>query len=50
MKHFPGGVPQEGGGGDPHYDYGKNNVYYFDYYLKPFKSTIDTGVSAIMPY
>lgn len=52
MKHFPGGGPQEGGG-DPHYEYGKNQVYpsdNFDYHLKPFKAAIDAGVSAIMPY
>lgn len=52
MKHFPGGGPQEGGG-DPHYEYGKNQVYpsdNFDFHLKPFKAAIDAGVSAIMPY
>jgi beta-glucosidase len=52
MKHFPGGGPQEGGG-DPHYDYGKNQVYpsgNFDYHVKPFKAAIDAGVSSIMPY
>lgn len=52
MKHFPGGGPQENGG-DPHYDYGKNQSYeghYFDYHLKPFITAINLGVSAIMPY
>ncbi len=52
MKHFPGGGPQEGGG-DPHYDFGKNQVYpakNFDYHWKPFKAAIDAGVSSIMPY
>ena len=52
MKHFPGGGPQEGGG-DPHYDFGKNQVYpakKFDYHWKPFKAAIDAGVSSIMPY
>ena len=52
MKHFPGGGPQEGGG-DSHYDFGKNQVYpakKFDYHWKPFKAAIDAGVSSIMPY
>ena len=52
LKHFPGGGPQEGGG-DPHYDFGKNQVYpagKFDYHLKPFVAAIDAGVSSIMPY
>jgi beta-glucosidase len=52
MKHFPGGGPQEGGG-DPHYEFGKNQIYpseNFDYHLKPFTAAIDAGVSSIMPY
>jgi beta-glucosidase len=52
MKHFPGGGPQEGGG-DPHYDFGKNQAYpanNFEYHYKPFKAAIDAGVSSIMPY
>jgi beta-glucosidase len=52
MKHFPGGGPQEGGA-DPHYDFGKNQVYptnNFEYHLKPFRAAIAAGVSAIMPY
>ncbi|WP_409070347.1 glycoside hydrolase family 3 N-terminal domain-containing protein [Aliifodinibius sp. S!AR15-10] len=52
LKHFPGGGPQEGGG-DPHYEYGKNQAYpsgNFDYHLKPFKAAINADVSAIMPY
>jgi beta-glucosidase len=52
MKHFPGGGPQEGGA-DPHYDFGKNQIYpagSFDYHLKPFRAAIEAGVSAIMPY
>lgn len=52
IKHFPGGGPQEGGG-DPHYDFGKNQVYpggRFDEHLRPFEAAIDAGVSAIMPY
>jgi beta-glucosidase len=52
MKHFPGGGPQEQGL-DPHYTFGKQQVYpgkNFDYHLKPFKAAIDAGVSSIMPY
>ncbi len=52
MKHFPGGGPQELGL-DPHYTFGKNQVYptrKFDYHVKPFKAAIDAGVSSIMPY
>jgi beta-glucosidase len=52
IKHFPGGGPQEGGG-DPHYAFGKNQVYpsgNFDYHLAPFKAAIDAGASSIMAY
>ena len=52
MKHFPGGGPQELGL-DPHYAFGKNQVYpagNFGYHVKPFKAAIDAGVSSIMPY
>jgi beta-glucosidase len=52
MKHFPGGGPQEQGL-DPHYSFGKQQVYpgnRFDYHLKPFRAAIDAGVSSIMPY
>lgn len=52
MKHFPGGGPQEQGL-DPHYSFGKNQVYpgsNFGYHLKPFMAAIDAGVSSIMPY
>lgn len=52
MKHFPGGGPQEFGF-DPHYAFGKTQVYPgggFGYHLKPFEAAIDAGVSAIMPY
>ena len=52
IKHFPGGGPQEGGG-DPHYDFGKNQVYpagQFDYHLAPFKAAVDAGASSIMAY
>ena len=52
MKHFPGGGPQELGL-DPHYSFGKTQVYpgdEFGYHLKPFEAAINAGVSAIMPY
>jgi len=52
IKHFPGGGPQEGGG-DPHYAYGKNQVYpsnNFDYHLRPFQAAIQAGSSSIMAY
>jgi beta-glucosidase len=56
IKHFPGGGPQEMGW-DPHYTFGKNQLYTdtsgkygFGYHLKPFKAAIKGGVSSIMPY
>lgn len=52
MKHFPGGGPQEMGL-DPHYSFGKTQVYpagRFADHLKPFKAAIEAGVSAVMPY
>lgn len=52
LKHFPGGGPQELGL-DPHYSYGKTQVYSgdgFGYNLKPFKAAIQAGVASIMPY
>lgn len=52
MKHFPGGGPQELGL-DPHYSFGKTQVYPgggFGYHLKPFEAAIEAGVSSIMPY
>ncbi|PHN03699.1 glycoside hydrolase family 3 protein [Flavilitoribacter nigricans] len=52
IKHFPGGGPQENGG-DPHYDFGKNQVYpsnNFDYHVAPFRAAIDAGASSIMAY
>jgi beta-glucosidase len=52
LKHFPGGGPQEGGG-DPHYAFGKNQVYpagRLGDHIKPFKAAMDAGLSAIMPY
>jgi beta-glucosidase len=52
IKHFPGGGPQELGL-DPHFTFGKNQVYpagQFARHLKPFVAAIDAGVSAVMPY
>ncbi|MDT7837921.1 glycoside hydrolase family 3 protein [Aquabacterium sp. OR-4] len=52
LKHFPGGGPQEMGL-DPHYSFGKTQVYpagRFADHLKPFKAAIEAGVSAVMPY
>ncbi len=52
IKHFPGGGPQENGG-DPHYSFGKNQIYpaqKFDYHLIPFQAAIKAGASSIMAY
>jgi beta-glucosidase len=52
IKHFPGGGPAEGGA-DPHYTYGKRQVYpsgAFDQHVKPFRAAIGAGASAIMTY
>jgi beta-glucosidase len=56
IKHFPGGGPQEMGW-DPHYTFGKNQLYTdtsgkygFGYHLKPFRAAIKGGVASIMPY
>lgn len=52
MKHFPGGGPQEQGL-DPHYSFGKQQVYpggRFGEHLKPFMAAINAGVSSVMPY
>jgi beta-glucosidase len=52
IKHFPGGGPQEMGL-DPHYSFGKRQVYpgrHFGYHLQPFIAAIDAGVSSVMPY
>jgi beta-glucosidase len=51
-KHFPGGGPQLDGE-DPHFSYGREQVYpggRFDLHLQPFRDLIDAGVSQIMPY
>lgn len=52
LKHFPGGGPQEMGL-DPHYSFGKRQVYpggRFADHLKPFVAAIEAGVSSVMPY
>ena len=52
VKHFPGGGPQKDGE-DPHFDYGREQVYpggQFEYHLKPFEAAIAAGGSQIMPY
>jgi beta-glucosidase len=52
LKHFPGGGAQEMGL-DPHYSFGKRQVYpsgRFDDHLKPFVAAIRAGVSSVMPY
>ena len=51
-KHFPGGGPQKDGE-DPHFSYGREQVYpgdNFEYHLEPFKELIAAGVSQMMPY
>lgn len=51
-KHFAGGGPQEDGW-DPHFRYGKNQVYpghNLPYHLVPFRAAIAAHTAAIMPY
>ena len=51
-KHFPGGGPQKDGE-DPHFPYGKEQVYpggRFDYHLIPFEAALRAGTAQIMPY
>jgi beta-glucosidase len=51
-KHFPGGGATKDGF-DPHYDYGKKEVFpgnMLENNLLPFKAAIDAGTSSIMPY
>jgi beta-glucosidase len=51
-KHFPGGGATKNGF-DPHYDYGKEEVFpggMLDNNLLPFKAAIKAGTSSIMPY
>lgn len=51
-KHFPGGGPQKDGE-DPHFSYGREQVYpgdNFDYHLIPFEVAFAAGTAQIMPY
>ncbi|MEO8289077.1 MAG: glycoside hydrolase family 3 N-terminal domain-containing protein [Chloroflexota bacterium] len=51
-KHFPGGGPQKDGE-DPHFPYGREQVYpgdNFDYHLAPFEAAFAAGTAQIMPY
>ncbi len=51
-KHFPGGGPQKDGE-DPHFDYGREQVYpgdTWDMHLEPFEEVLEGGISQIMPY
>ncbi|KAH8883539.1 glycosyl hydrolase family 3 N terminal domain-containing protein [Thozetella sp. PMI_491] len=51
-KHFPGGGPQKDGE-DPHFHYGKEQVYpggNMEYHLIPFKAAIAAKTSQMMPY
>ncbi|MGB4135480.1 MAG: glycoside hydrolase family 3 N-terminal domain-containing protein [Microbacterium sp.] len=51
-KHFPGGGPQKDGE-DPHFDYGREQVYpgdNFEHHLKPFEKVFAAGGRQIMPY
>ncbi len=51
-KHFPGGGPQKDGE-DPHFDYGREQVYpgdNFEHHLKPFEAIFAVGGRQIMPY
>jgi beta-glucosidase len=51
-KHFPGGGPQKDGE-DPHFPYGREQVYpgdNFDYHLIPFEAAFEAGTAQIMPY
>ncbi|MFN8222007.1 MAG: glycoside hydrolase family 3 N-terminal domain-containing protein [Gaiellales bacterium] len=51
-KHFPGGGPQEDGE-DPHFSYGRNQVYpggALDLHLAPFRAALAAGTAQVMPY
>jgi beta-glucosidase len=51
-KHFPGGGPQLDGE-DPHFSYGKDQVYpggMFEYHLQVFEAALGAGTAQIMPY
>jgi beta-glucosidase len=51
-KHFPGGGPQLDGE-DPHFAYGKDQVYpggMFEYHVRVFEAAFEAGTAQIMPY
>jgi beta-glucosidase len=51
-KHFPGGGPQRDGE-DPHFPYGKDQIYpggMFEYHLRVFEAAFAAGTAQIMPY
>jgi beta-glucosidase len=51
-KHFPGGGPQKDGE-DPHFPYGREQVYpgdNFEYHLSPFEAVFAANTAQIMPY
>ena len=51
-KHFPGGGPQKDGE-DPHFPYGKDQVYpggMFGYHMRVFDAAFAAGTAQIMPY
>jgi beta-glucosidase len=51
-KHFPGGGPQRDGE-DPHFPYGKDQVYpggMFEYHVRVFEAAFEAGTAQIMPY
>ena len=51
-KHFPGGGPQKDGE-DPHFEYGREQVYpgdRFELHLEPFEAVFAAGGRQIMPY
>jgi beta-glucosidase len=52
LKHFPGGGPQRDGE-DPHFHYGKDQVYpggLFEHHLAPFEAVLAAGAAQVMPY
>jgi len=52
VKHFPGGGAQKDGE-DPHFEYGREQVYpggNFEQHLKPFAAVFEAGASQVMPY
>ncbi|MFI6983701.1 glycoside hydrolase family 3 protein [Embleya sp. NPDC050154] len=51
VKHFPGGGPVAGGE-DPHFAYGRLQVYpggRFEHHLRPFEAALAAGVAQVMP-